>query len=181
MSSALRLIKALEPFDLMWIENPIPRHEGFTHLMNSLKNATATPLCVGIPDNSGRFGVRDILESRAADIIEPDLTFGAGGIMEMKKIAALADTYHVSVAPHNCYGPVATMASVHTSASMTNFMILETYPDGDSNQPSDIVWSEKLLTEPILLKDGYIQVPQRPGLGVELNRAAIGEYIFEVT
>ena len=180
VASALRLIKALEPFNLMWIENPIPRAEGFTNLIASLKSTMTTPLCLGIVDDSGRYGVRELLESRAADMIEPDLTFGAGGIMEMKKIAALADTYYVPVVPHNSYGPVATMASVHVSASMPNFLILETYPDGNSNDPSDVVWSERLLTEPIVLREGYIELPQKPGLGVELNREALGQYIFEV-
>ena len=178
IASALRLVKAFEEFDLLWIENPIPRTEGFYEILAPIKAASRTPICLGGVVNSGRFGFRDILNSHAADIIEPDLTISAGGILEMKKIAALADTYYVSVAPHNMHGPIATMATMQVATCIPNLLMVETHLDHESRLPSDVVWSERLLTEPIAQKDGFIEVPDKPGLGVELRKEAWGRYIF---
>ena len=149
-----------------------------------LQQASYTPsfggLGLGLIDDSGRHGVREVLESRVADIIEPDLTFGVGGILEMKKMGILSETFNIPIAPHNSYGPIGTMATVHASATMSNFMVIETYPERDVDDCKESVWSERLFTEPIPIKSGYIELTDKPGLGVELNKSAFGKYIFEV-
>ena len=180
VASALRLVRSLDQFDLMWIENPVPRIHGFLSVLQPIKAAMRSPLCLGLIDDSGRHGAREILESRIADIIEPDLTFGAGGILEMKKIGILSETFNIPIAPHNNYGPIATMAAVHASATMSNFLALETYPELDVDDCKESVWSERLFTEPIPIKSGYIELTDEPGLGVELSKSAFGKYIFEV-
>lgn len=94
----------------------------------------------------------------------------AGGILELKKIAAMADAHYVRVAPHNPMGPVATAVNVHFAASTPNFFILEYHPD-------DVSPRKDLLQEPLMVgKDGHIPLPTKPGLGIELNEEAFRHY-----
>ena len=85
-----------------------------------------------------------------------------GGLLEMKRIASLADTYYVPVAPHNMVGPVATMASLHLCASVPNFLVLE-------YQRGDVPWIDDLISSPIPIDGGYLNLPKAAGLGIELN------------
>lgn len=89
--------------------------------------------------------------------------------MEMKKIAAMAEASYVMVAPHNPMGPVATTVNVHFAASTPNFKILEYHPD-------DVAPRKDLLKEPLMVKDGYIALPTKPGWGIELNEEAFRHY-----
>ncbi|MGH9628775.1 MAG: enolase C-terminal domain-like protein, partial [Bryobacteraceae bacterium] len=98
----------------------------------------------------------------------PDVCI-CGGLMEMKKIAAMAEAAYVVVAPHNPMGPLATTVNVHFAASTPNFFILEYRPDDESPR-------KDLLKEPLMVKDGYIPLPSKPGLGVELNEEAFRHY-----
>jgi galactonate dehydratase len=111
------------------------------------------------------FGFRELIEKHAADIIQPDVAI-CGGLMEMKKIAAMAEAHYIAVAPHNPLGPIATAVNVHFAASTHNFLILEYHPD-DAGSRAD------LLQRPMQLKDGYLEIPEAPGLGIELNEDAI--------
>src|SRR6185436_3695603 len=106
------------------------------------------------------FGFREVIEKGAADIIQPDVCI-CGGLMELKKIAALAEAHYVTVAPHNPCGPVATAVNVHFAATTHNFLILEYHPDDAGDRAA-------LLQEPIKLEKGYLKLPERPGLGIEL-------------
>jgi galactonate dehydratase len=115
-----------------------------------------------------RYAFREILELQAADVLMPDLA-RTGGILEMKKIAALADTYYVPIAPHNMMGPVATMASVQLCACVPNFRILEF-------QLGDVPWRDDLLDKPLPLKDGHLELPTEPGLGIRLNHKEVARY-----
>ena len=105
---------------------------------------------------------------KGADIIQPDVCI-AGGLIELKKIAAMAEAHYVSVAPHNPMGPVATAVNVHFAVSTPNFLILEYSPD-------DVGKRRDLLVEPLKVTSGYIDVPQAPGFGIELNLDAIKGY-----
>ena len=115
-----------------------------------------------------RYQFRPYIESQAIDILQPDVGL-AGGITETKKIAAAAETYDLHVQPHNCHGPIATAAAVQIDACITNFLIQELVPFRER-----IAYD--LVNEPLELqvKDGYMPVPDGPGLGVTLNEALVG-------
>jgi L-alanine-DL-glutamate epimerase-like enolase superfamily enzyme len=168
VASAIRLGRALEPFRLMWIEDPIPM-TNMTALAK-VSQETTTPICTG-ELLSTRLAFRELFEKQAADIVMPDLAC-CGGILEMKKIAALADTYFVPVAPHNMVGPVATIASAHVCLCTPNFMILE-------YQLGDVEWIDELISSPVPVRDGQVWLGDAPGLGVTLNHAAVEKYRAE--
>jgi len=169
LPTMLAMARDLEPYGLMWIEDPVPLHGGNIKTMAEITAAVGTPICSG--ESLTRPQFRELLELHASDIVMPDLTY-VGGILEMFKIAAMADVYNVPVAPHNMYGPVATMASVQACACMPNFMILEF-------QWGDVPWRDELLDEPIPIRDGRIEVPDRPGIGVELNKEELHKHLVE--
>ena len=105
-----------------------------------------------------------MIDARIVDIVQPDICV-CGGIMEMKKIAAMAEAQYIMVAPHNPMSPLATAVNVHFAASTPNFLILE-YRAPVSGASKDV------LKEPIMVKDGYVDIPTKPGWGVELNEEA---------
>lgn len=117
-----------------------------------------------------KFEFRDLLVREAADIIQPDVCL-MGGLMEMKKVAAIAEANYVVVAPHNPMGPVATAVNVHFAASTPNFVVLEYNPD-DSGPRREIV------KEPLQVRNGYIELPTKPGLGIELNEEVFEKYPY---
>jgi len=162
---ALRLAREIEPYHPFWLEEPI-RPEN-VEAMAKLAAHVNIPLASG-ECNYTKYEFRDILDAQALDIIQPDVCV-CGGLMELKKIAALAEASYVMVAPHNPMGPVATTVNVHFAASTPNFLILEYHPD-------DAAPRKDLLKEPLMVKDGYIPVPNRPGLGIELNEEAFRHY-----
>ena len=165
--SAIRLARALEPYGLLWLEEPIPPKN--VDALAMVTRATRTPICVG-ENLYTRFEFRELLEKQAAHIIEPDVQ-KTGGIMESKRIADLASTYYIPMAPHCVASPIGTMASVHLCASLANFLILEYHM-------IDVPWWQDLVTatEPIV-QDGYIKVPEGPGLGVALNEVQAAKYL----
>ena len=165
VTRAIRLAKEIEPYHPMWLEEPI-RPEN-TDAMAKLADHVNIPLASG-ECNYTKFQFCDILAAQALDIIQPDICV-CGGLMEMKKIAALAEAHYVMVAPHNPMGPVATTVNVHFAASTPNFLILEYHPD-DAGPRKD------LLKEPLMVKDGYIPLPNKPGFGIELNEEAFRHY-----
>jgi len=163
--SAVRLGRSLEAMKLMWVEDPVAMDN--MAAMAKVAAEVETPICTGELMET-RFAFRELLERQAADVIMPDLA-RTGGLMEMKKIAAAADTYHVPVAPHNMVGPIATIASGHFAASTPNFMILE-------YQMGDVPWIDELLGAPVPIEGGDLVLPARPGLGFELNHKAVTKY-----
>lgn len=166
ITAAISTAKKLEKYDLMWIEDPIP--SGNAAAMAKVADAVETPICTGELLNT-RYEFRDLLEKQGADIIMPDIA-RTGGILELKKIAAMADTYYIPIAPHNMVSPIATVASVHLCACVPNFQILEF-------QYEDVPWRDKILDPPLTIKNGYIELPKKPGLGVELNKKEIEKHL----
>ncbi|MFN0104260.1 MAG: galactonate dehydratase [Bryobacteraceae bacterium] len=165
VTRAARLAAAIAPYNPMWLEEPIrPENE---QAMKKLADRVTIPLASG-ECNYQRHEFRRLLELGALDIIQPDICL-CGGIMEMKKIAAMAEAHYVTVAPHNPMGPVATAVNVHFAAATSNFFILEYHPD-DEGVRKDV------LKEPLMVKNGYIPLPTKPGLGIELNEDAIRKY-----
>ncbi len=158
---AAQLADALTPFDPYFYEEPIrPEHiPAWSRLRSQIRIPLATGECL-----YSRFEFLDLMAAQGADIIQPDVC-ACGGLLEMKKIAAIAEAHYVTVAPHNPMGPLATAVNVHFSASTPNFKILEyTLPHG-------VDWVE----DPYLPKDGYLELRDRPGFGVEINERALGE------
>jgi galactonate dehydratase len=168
---AMQLAQALKPYDPYFVEEPL-RPENID-AMGELK-AQFTQL--GVPLATGemlytKFEFRDLLVRSAADIIQPDICC-AGGLLEQRKIAAMAESFYVTVAPHNPMGPVATAVNVHFAASTPNFLILEYHPDDQAPR-------RDLIDEPMKLVDGYLELPTRPGLGIDLNVDAFERFPFK--
>jgi galactonate dehydratase len=162
---ALRVAQQLQPHNPLWLEEPI-RPEN-VDAYSKLASHVDIPLATG-EENYAKHEFRAILAAQCVDIIQPDVCC-CGGLLEMKKIAAMAEAHCVMVAPHNPMGPVATTVNVHFAASTPNFLILEYHPDDESPR-------KDLLQEPLMVKDGYIPVPSKPGLGIELNEDALRRY-----
>ena len=155
---AVELIDALAPYRPMFVEEPL-RPENHRALA-TVKRATSTPIATGeMLYTIHEF--RSVIEEQAVDIIQPDIAL-CGGILEMKRIAAVADAHYVTVAPHNPLGPVATAASLHFALSTQNFMILEYVDRHQQPVPG-------LVRPPLIPEDGYLQVPEAPGLGIALD------------
>ena len=154
-----RVAKELEPFKLMWLEEPVPAEN--IDAMRDVRASTSTPIACG-ENIYLRWGFREILEKRAADIIEPDFQ-KCGGLLEAHKIADMAQTYYVPVAPHAVTSPIGMMASAHVGATIPNFLAQEWH------------WIDSLdlwrnwVKEGEIIQNGYISLPERPGIGVEMN------------
>ena len=168
--SMIKLAQKLEPYDLMWIEDPVPLHGQNIKTLAKLTSEIKTPVCVG-ETLCTRTEFRELFEAGATDLIMPDICY-TGGILEMKKIAAIADAYHIPFCPHNYLGPISTMANIQVCTCVPNFVILEF-------QGGDVPWRDTIFNDPIPLKNGYLEVPTKPGLGVELNREELAEHLVE--
>ncbi|MBI3279674.1 MAG: mandelate racemase/muconate lactonizing enzyme family protein [Acidobacteria bacterium] len=165
LSRAWRMARVLEPYNPMWLEEPI-RPENAS-AMRKLADRVTVPLASG-ECNYTRHEFQEILSAQALDIVQPDICL-CGGMLEMKKIAAMAAANYVVVAPHNPMGPLATVVNTHFAASTHNFFILEYHPD-------DVAPRKDLLKETTVARDGYLPVPTKPGWGVELNEEAFRHY-----
>jgi galactonate dehydratase len=165
-SMALEAIRAMVPLNPAWCEEPIPAHNN-----ESMAQVVAgSPLRVATGEHIySRFGFLDLLQRQAAHVIQPDITY-SGGFFETKKIAALAETHYVSVAPHNCDGPLKTIAGIHLAANIPNFMILETFQD------YDVAWRKDLTSGTPQVKDGYYDVPTAPGWGIQVNEGVFAAH-----
>ncbi|HWQ13830.1 MAG TPA: mandelate racemase/muconate lactonizing enzyme family protein [Roseiflexaceae bacterium] len=169
--SAIRLAKALEPYHLLWLEEPVPPEN--VDAMREVKRSTSTPICAG-ENLYLRHGFRELIEKQAVDIIMPDIP-KCGGLSECRKIANLAELYYIPFAPHNVASPIGTMASAHVCASVPNFLVLEFH------WLHRDYWTTITADKEDIIKDGYITVSERPGIGVELDEAVAREHQFEGT
>jgi len=165
--SAKRLAKALEPFDVWWLEDPVPpeNHD----VQREVTQSTSTP--IGVGENVYRkHGQRRLIENQAVDIIAPDMP-KVGGMRETRKIADLADMYYVPVAMHNVASPIATMGSAHVGAAIPNSLAVEYHS-------YELGWWEDLVEEDVI-EDGYIEIPEKPGLGVTLDMDVVEEKMVD--
>ncbi len=154
-----RLAKEFEQFELLFFEEPVPAEN--VSAMRDVRESTSTPICCG-ENRFLRHGFIDILEQHAADIIMPDVQ-KCGGLLESRRIADLAHTYYIPVAPHCVVSPIGTMGSVHVCAAIPNFIALEWHW-----MPHWNLWLN-WVKEGNILNNGFIDVPDRPGLGVTMN------------
>jgi galactonate dehydratase len=159
-TSAIRAGQRLEELNPFFYEEPVDALN--VDVMAKVAESVNIPLAAGERLYT-RYGFRQYIERQALAIIQPDLGL-AGGIMEVKKIAAHAETYNIHVQPHNCASPVMTAASVQVDACIPNFIIQETFP----YRPAE---HYEVVLNPLekQIVDGYLPIPTEPGLGVELN------------
>jgi galactonate dehydratase len=164
---ALGLERELAAFRPGWIEEPVPP-ENLKALAKVASRAT-TPIATGERLHT-RYEYRELFELQAADIIQPDLSH-SGGLLEVRKLAATAETHYVLVAPHNVGGPIATAANLHLAASTPNFKIQEHFNDFADE------WIREVMPGlPVLGEDGCFPVPTSPGLGVHIDWDAADDH-----
>ncbi|MFA6110481.1 MAG: mandelate racemase/muconate lactonizing enzyme family protein [Candidatus Latescibacterota bacterium] len=164
--AGMLLAQALEPFNLMWLEEPVPPEN--IDALKRIKEATRTPICAG-ENLYLRYGFRDLLEKQAVDIIMPDIS-KCGGLSECRKIANLAEIYYVPFAPHNNSGPLSLLGDSHVCASVPNFLALEWHRFDDET------WDSHLATESPIIERGHVVVPNRPGIGAELDEEYVRQF-----
>jgi L-alanine-DL-glutamate epimerase-like enolase superfamily enzyme len=163
LPEATKIARALEPYDVMWLEEIIPADNIESYAR--LKADTTIPLCVS-ERLFTRFGFRQLVEANAADIIMPDMAW-SGGLTETRKICSLADTYYLPVTSHDCIGPVAVWSAAHLMLHVPNALIVETvraYYKG---------WYNEVMTEPLPISDGMISLSDKPGLGTALREEVL--------
>src|SRR5580698_2277378 len=160
LPSAKKIAAALEPYKPMWLEEMLPQDNLASYA--ELADSTSIPLCLS-ERLMTRWGFRELLENRAAGIIMPDVSW-CGGLSEAKKIATMAETYYLPIAPHNCGGPILHFATAHLSANVTNLFIMESVRRHYSEEYEGLV-TQKLVAGP----SGDLPLPPGPGLGVELS------------
>jgi galactonate dehydratase len=165
-----QLAKALEPLGLLFIEEPLLSEniEGLAQIAG----LTSTPIALGERLYS-RWDFKPFFESRSVDIIQPDLSH-AGGLLECRKIAAMAEAYDIAVAPHCPLGPLALAACLQLAACTPNVAIQEMSLGIHYNVGHDLLnfVTNKDALSPV---EGYLPIPQGPGLGVEIDEAAVRE------
>ncbi len=166
--SARRLATELEPYDVWWLEDPVPpeNHD----VQQTVTQSTSTPIAVG--ENVYRtHGQRTLIEPEAVDIIAPDLP-RVGGMRETRKIADLAGMYYIPVAMHNVSSPIGTMASAQVAAAIPNSLAVEYHS-------YELGWWEDLVEEDDLIQGGRMPIPEKPGLGLTLDLDAVEEHMVE--
>ncbi|WP_226012209.1 galactonate dehydratase [Halomicrobium salinisoli] len=167
---AKRLAAALEPHEPMFIEEPVlPEHND---ALPDIAAKTSVPIATGERMYS-RWDFKEVFEDGAVDVIQPDLSH-AGGITEVRKIAAMAEAYDVAMAPHCPLGPIALASCVQVDACSPNAFIQEQSLDIHYNETSDVL---DYLADPSVFDydDGYVRIPSDPGLGIEINEAHVRE------
>ncbi len=161
-TTAKRVAREMERFRLLWLEEPVPAEN--VPVMRDIRESTTTPICAG-ENLFLRHGFRELLEQRAVDIVMPDLQ-KCGGLLEGRKIADMAHTYYTPFAPHCVVSPIGTMASCHVCAAVPNFLVLEWH------------WISRLelwrnfVREGDIIDKGFVTLPDRAGIGVEMNEEA---------
>ena len=169
VNSCIKLGKALQPYQVAWLEDMVPWE--YTEMLKEIKHAVDIPLLTGEDIYTLEGGFRKLIDQGAVDMVHPDLAT-AGGILETKKIGDHAEQYGIAMAMHFAGTPVSFMANVHCAAATENFIALE-------HHSIDIAWWEDLVAgiDKPLQRDGFAQVPQGPGLGIELNLDVVKEHL----
>lgn len=161
---ASTLIRELAPLKPMFIEEPVLPENA--DVMARIAQNSPIPIATG-ERLFTKWGFREIIEKQAAAILQPDLSH-AGGILECKKIAAMAETYYMSVAPHCPLGPIALASCLTLDAVIPNFFCQEMVSNGDG-----------YLKEPFVVKDGYIELSDKPGLGIEIDETCLERFAYD--
>ena len=168
VDGTLRLINGLRGRNIAWVEEPVPMltYDAMSDLVAAKLNV---PFSLG-ERLCHRWDFKPVFEQKAADIVQPDVCH-AGGISEIRRIAAMAEVFGVPVAPHNPLGPVAMAASVHAAAAMPNFLTLEYC------RRSPLF--HQVQKHGIEIRDGFAELPGTPGLGIELDESLIERHPYQ--
>lgn len=167
-AGAIRLARALEPFDPLWFEEPVPPDA--TAQMAQVAQATTIPVATG-ERLTTKTEFAEVLRQGAASIVQPALG-RAGGLAEARKIAAIAEVHNAQVAPHLYAGPVEWAANIQFAATLPNFLLLETIGQGGA-------FHLALIDDAIRWEEGFVEVPTAPGLGIEVNEALARAHPYE--
>ena len=159
---AIRLCKELEDCSLLFVEEPVLPEN--VDALAAVARSTTIPIATGERLYT-RWGFREVLEKQAARVLQPDLCH-AGGIGEVRKIAAMAEVYYAAIAPHNPLGPISLASGLHVDACSPNFLCQE-----------QVSLGEGYLTQPFVVRDGYIDLPTAPGLGIQLDDDAVAAHL----
>jgi len=164
---SIRLARELEPLDIWFLEEPVLPENAAA--MADVARATIIPIATG-ERLFTKWGFREILELRAAALLQPDVSH-CGGILEARLIAAMGEVAYAGLSPHNPLSPVNGVASAHVAMASPNFVALEWVVD---NPP----WTMDVLTRPPAVQDGWLELPERPGLGIELDLDVCREHPY---
>ncbi len=167
--TGIKIAKELEQFKPFFLEEPVPPDN--LDALKAVKDKSPVAISAGERLYT-RWDYRPMFDKMAADYIQPDISH-AGGIMELKKIAAEAESRYIPFAPHNPSGPVANAATLQLAATCPNFCILEIMYD-------DVAYRKDVTTEDLQYADGYIQIPDKPGLGIEINEEECARHPYQV-
>ncbi|MFT5393545.1 MAG: galactonate dehydratase, partial [Gammaproteobacteria bacterium] len=160
---AVRVARAMEPFRPYWFEEPVSSRD--LGSLAEVRREISLPVVTG-EELYTKMEFKDVLEKRAADILNPDVC-NCGGILELREIAAMADAQHVAVSPHNYNSTtVGLAATLHASAGMPNFLITEYFVNFEAV-------GAQIANPPFVVEDGYITLRETPGLGIDLDDAAL--------
>ncbi|MBC7811853.1 MAG: D-galactonate dehydratase, partial [Burkholderiales bacterium] len=165
---AIQYAHALAPFRPWFFEEPCQPEN--VDAMVEVARAITIPVATG-ERLVTRWQFREILEKRACAIIQPDVCH-CGGVSEIKKIAAMAETYFISMAPHNPLGPLATMVNIQIGFCTSNFLIQEL-------MRSDVPWRNDVVDDPLQIQNGYVLPPTRPGIGIEINEREAAKHPYK--
>jgi L-alanine-DL-glutamate epimerase-like enolase superfamily enzyme len=172
---ALSFARALEPIRPWWIEDPMPIN--YVDTWAKLTEASPVPILCG----ENLYTIYDFLPfitNQAVHMVEIDISM-AGGLLEAKKIADLANTYYMPVATHNVMGPIATIASANCAATILDFIGHESYDYKQDSRDGHAGWENLIEYDREIIKDGYIQLSDKPGLGLDLNKEVAMKYLVE--
>lgn len=159
LPASVKIARALEPYAPMWLEDML--HAGDPRAWRQLRDATSIPIC-GSERLFTRYQVQPFLDAGALDVVKQDIAW-TGGFTEFRKVASLADQYELGVAPHNCLGPIGSVASLHLAAAVPNLYLMESvraFANG---------FHRELVDDAPVIVEGRMAVPEGPGLGVELR------------
>jgi galactonate dehydratase len=171
-AESVRLCQRFEEYDILFVEEPTDPSDA--QAMAYVASRTSIAVAAG-ERHYARHGTRPLLEARAVDIVQPD-PGNTGGIMETKKIAAMAEAWGMRVAPHVCGSPLITQVALHLSANLPNFVIQELYPYFRFHEG----YIDTVLEAPeAAVTNGYLALPQGPGLGLTLNREALAPFLWD--
>ena len=167
VGNAIRAAKAVEQFNISFFEEPVP-HEN-TDAMAYVRRKIDIPVAAG-ERLFTIFRFRELLDRGGADVVQPDMAH-CGGMLEARKIAAIADAHYAAFAPHNANGEISYASAVQLAACVPNFLVLEHFPP----EP----WRFEVCRNPLQVEDGWLKVPDRPGLGVEFDETAALDHPYE--
>ena len=167
-ASAVRLAKKLEQYDPLWFEEPVPPDN--IDAMALVASKTSIPIATG-ERLSTKYEFTKVIEKKAASIIQFNLG-RVGGILEAKKISAIAEAHGAQIAPHLYCGPIVAAANIQIASCIPNFLILECIKKMDG-------FYAEILKKPIEWRDGFVIPSQEPGLGIEINESVLSKYPYD--